>query len=163
YGLPMALVLFKPELDQWAPGEHNGTFRGNNPAFVTAHTALQHYWSDDALQISTETKGARIAGALGEVAEHFPGISTRGRGFVQGIVFEDPSQAGKVCQVAFERGLLVETSGSSDEVVKLLPPLTVTDDEVDRGLQVLTGAIDTVCTGWGRLHHRGTVEGGARA
>ncbi|MET7771938.1 diaminobutyrate--2-oxoglutarate transaminase [Nocardia sp. NPDC005366] len=163
YGLPMALVLFKPELDQWAPGEHNGTFRGNNPAFVTAHAALQHYWSDDALQISTETKGARIAEALSQAADHFPGISTRGRGLVHGIVFEDPSQAGKVCQVAFERGLLVETSGSSDEVVKLLPPLTVTDDEIDRGLQLLTSSIETVCTGWGRLHHRGPAQTGARA
>ncbi|MFC8586505.1 aspartate aminotransferase family protein, partial [Streptomyces sp. NPDC057217] len=36
YGLPMALCLFRPELDLWEPGEHNGTFRGNNPAFVTA-------------------------------------------------------------------------------------------------------------------------------
>ncbi|MGW4367113.1 diaminobutyrate--2-oxoglutarate transaminase [Nocardia takedensis] len=162
YGLPMALVLFKPELDQWSPGEHNGTFRGNNPAFVTAHAALQHYWADDTLQKATEAKGERIAAALGEAAGNFAGVSTRGRGLVQGIVFEDPSQAGKVCQVAFERGLLVETSGSSDEVVKLLPPLTVTDDEIDRGLQVLTSAIDTVCTGWGRLH-RGAANGGERA
>ncbi|MEU0505430.1 diaminobutyrate--2-oxoglutarate transaminase [Nocardia sp. NPDC005998] len=145
YGLPMALVLFKPDLDQWAPGEHNGTFRGNNPAFITAQTALEHFWSDGALQASTEAKGQRIGAALTQVAEYFPGISTRGRGLVHGIVFDDPSQAGKVCQIAFERGLLVETSGSLDEVVKLLPPLTVTDDEIEHGLRVLTGAIGTVC------------------
>ncbi|WP_067836437.1 diaminobutyrate--2-oxoglutarate transaminase [Nocardia lijiangensis] len=145
YGLPMALVLFKPELDQWAPGEHNGTFRGNNPAFVTAEVALRHYWSDDALERATLAKGERIEEALARVAAAFPGVSTRGRGLVHGIVFEDPSLAGKVCQVAFDRGLLVETSGSVDEVVKLLPPLTITDDELDRGLDLLTAAVDTVC------------------
>lgn len=145
YGLPLALVLFKPELDVWAPGEHNGTFRGNNPAFITAQAALEHFWSDGTLQASTEAKGQRIGAALTQAAEYFPGISTRGRGLVHGVVFDDPSQAGKVCQVAFERGLLVETSGSLDEVVKLLPPLTVTDEEVEHGLRVLTGAIGTVC------------------
>ncbi|MFC9897934.1 diaminobutyrate--2-oxoglutarate transaminase [Nocardia sp. NPDC127579] len=150
YGLPMALVLFKPELDVWSPGEHNGTFRGNNPAFVTAEAALTHYWADDTLQQATEAKGGRIGQALGQVADYFPGLSVRGRGLVQGVAFDDPSQAGKVTQVAFERGLLVETSGSSDEVVKLLPPLTITDEELDLGLHLLTGAIDTVCTGWQR-------------
>ncbi|WP_068062364.1 diaminobutyrate--2-oxoglutarate transaminase [Nocardia xishanensis] len=145
YGLPMALVLFKSELDQWAPGEHNGTFRGNNPAFVTAEVALRHYWSDDALERATLAKGERIERALAGVAAAYPGVSTRGRGLVHGIVFEDPSLAGKVCQVAFDRGLLVETSGSVDEVVKLLPPLTITDDELDRGLDVVTGAVDAVC------------------
>ncbi|MFE9319549.1 diaminobutyrate--2-oxoglutarate transaminase [Nocardia sp. NPDC052278] len=145
YGLPLALVLFKPEHDVWSPGEHNGTFRGNNPAFITAQAALEHFWSDGTLQASTEAKGQRIGAALTQAAEYFPGISTRGRGLVHGVVFDDPSQAGKVCQVAFERGLLVETSGSLDEVVKLLPPLTVTDEEVEHGLRVLTGAIGTVC------------------
>ncbi|MEU2254068.1 diaminobutyrate--2-oxoglutarate transaminase [Nocardia xishanensis] len=145
YGLPMALVLFKSELDQWAPGEHNGTFRGNNPAFVTAEVALRHYWSDDALERATLAKGERIGEALAGVAAAYPGVSTRGRGLVHGIVFGDPSLAGKVCQVAFDRGLLVETSGSVDEVVKLLPPLTITDDELDRGLDVVTGAVDAVC------------------
>ncbi|WP_405164925.1 diaminobutyrate--2-oxoglutarate transaminase [Nocardia sp. NBC_01499] len=151
YGLPMALVLFKSEHDQWSPGEHNGTFRGNNPAFVTASVALRHYWSDGTLQASTLAKGDRVARTLGELADNVPGLSTRGRGLVQGMVFDDASQASKVCQVAFERGLLVETSGSTDEVVKLLPPLTITDQELDHGLGILTGAIDTVCSGMGAI------------
>ncbi|KAA8886131.1 diaminobutyrate--2-oxoglutarate transaminase [Nocardia colli] len=151
YGLPMALVLFKSELDQWSPGEHNGTFRGNNPAFVTASVALRHYWSDGTLQASTLAKGERVARTLGELADNIPGLSTRGRGLVQGAVFDDASQASKVCQVAFERGLLVETSGSTDEVVKLLPPLTITDQELDHGLGILTGAVDTVCSGMGAI------------
>ncbi|ASF06891.1 diaminobutyrate--2-oxoglutarate transaminase [Nocardia brasiliensis NBRC 14402] len=151
YGLPMALVLFKSELDQWSPGEHNGTFRGNNPAFVTADVALRHYWSDDTLQNATLAKGERIASTLTELAGNVSGVSTRGRGLVHGVVFEDPSQASKVCQIAFERGLLVETSGSTDEVVKLLPALTITDQELDHGLSILTGAVDTVCNGMGAI------------
>ncbi|MBF6180129.1 diaminobutyrate--2-oxoglutarate transaminase [Nocardia otitidiscaviarum] len=147
YGLPMALVLMKPELDQWSPGEHNGTFRGNNPAFVTARAALEHFWSDDTLERATLEKGARAERALTGLTSAYDGLSTRGRGLVQGLVFDDASQAGKVCQVAFERGLLVETSGAEDEVVKLLPPLTVTPDELDHGLEILAGAVDSVCTG----------------
>ncbi|MFC8381955.1 diaminobutyrate--2-oxoglutarate transaminase [Nocardia sp. NPDC056952] len=147
YGLPMALVLLKPEHDQWAPGEHNGTFRGNNPAFVTATAALREYWSDDKLAQRTAENGAYVGRTLDAVAQRHAGVSTRGRGMVHGIVFDDPSQAGKVCRTAFEQGLLVETSGSMDEVVKLLPPLTLGSDELDQGLSVLVSSIDTVCGG----------------
>ncbi|GGN66390.1 diaminobutyrate--2-oxoglutarate transaminase [Nocardia rhizosphaerihabitans] len=147
YGLPMALVLLKPEHDQWAPGEHNGTFRGNNPAFVTATAALREYWSDDRLAQHTAANGEYIGRKLSAVADRYEGVSTRGRGMVHGIVFDDPSQAGKVCRTAFEQGLLVETSGSMDEVVKLLPPLTLGSDELDRGLSVLSASIDAVCGG----------------
>src|SRR5690606_15636940 len=91
YGLPMALVLFKPEHDVWSPGEHNGTFRGNNPSFVTAQVALEHYWSDDVLEKSTGTKGKRVAAALNDISAAAPGISTRGRGLVHGLVFDDAS------------------------------------------------------------------------
>ena len=64
YGLPMALTLIKPEYDQWGPGEHNGTFRGNNPAFVTATAALNTFWRDDELERSTLAKGERVHEAL---------------------------------------------------------------------------------------------------
>ncbi|MFI6867643.1 diaminobutyrate--2-oxoglutarate transaminase [Nocardia sp. NPDC050406] len=144
YGLPMALVLMKRELDQWTPGEHNGTFRGNNAAFVTAEAALRHYWSDDRLVAATLAKGERVRASLTALVDHFGGMSTRGRGLVHGLVFDDASQAAKVARVAFELGLLVETSGSDDEVVKLLPPLTITDDELTLGLDLLAQAVDSV-------------------
>ncbi|MCL2533026.1 MAG: diaminobutyrate--2-oxoglutarate transaminase [Nocardiaceae bacterium] len=140
YGLPMALTLFRPELDVWAPGEHNGTFRGNNPAFVTATAALEHYWSDDALHRSTLAKGERISQIFTNLADTFDGVGTRGRGMVQGLVFDEPGNAVKVCGLAFDEGLLAETAGPSDEVVKLLPPLTVTDAELDHGLSILAEA-----------------------
>ncbi|MFD4368154.1 diaminobutyrate--2-oxoglutarate transaminase [Rhodococcus sp. NPDC058521] len=147
YGLPMALTLFKRELDVWGPGEHNGTFRGNNPSFVTAATALDHYWSDDKLAKETPIKGERISKAFTALAEKFPdNVSTRGRGLVQGLVFENADDAGKVCKIAFDEGLLAETSGPSDEVVKLLPPLTITEDELDKGLSILSEATIKVCS-----------------
>lgn len=146
-GLPMALVLVKPELDQWSPGEHNGTFRGNNPAFVTSKVALDHYWSDDALTKTTLKKGARISECFANLSDQFPGeVSHRGRGLVQGLVFEQPERAGKVCQLAFDEGLLAETSGPSDQVVKLLPALTITDDELEHGLSILAEATLKVCS-----------------
>ncbi|MDR7168338.1 diaminobutyrate-2-oxoglutarate transaminase [Nocardia kruczakiae] len=145
YGLPMALVLMKRELDQWAPGEHNGTFRGNNPAFVTARVALEEYWRDDRLELATLARGERIRAELARVADAVGGLSTRGRGLVHGLVFDDASEAGKVSRVAFEEGLLVETSGACDEVVKLLPPLTISDSELDHGLEILGRSVDIVC------------------
>ncbi|BCK54368.1 diaminobutyrate--2-oxoglutarate transaminase [Nocardia wallacei] len=142
YGMPLALVLMRRELDQWAPGEHNGTFRGNNPAFVTATAALEHFWSDTRLAEATAAKGARIHKSFSELSENYEGVSTRGRGLVHGLVFDEPSEANKVSRIAFEQGLLVETSGAEDEVVKLLPPLTITDDELDHGLGILGNAVD---------------------
>ena len=141
YGLPMALTLMKPELDVWGPGEHNGTFRGNNPAFVTAKHAIDEFWSDDALEKETLRKGAHIEKRFEELCTEFPEqLSHRGRGMVQGLVFADADKAGEVCAAAYEQGLLAETSGPSDEVVKLLPPLTITDSELDLGLDILATA-----------------------
>ncbi|CRK53706.1 Diaminobutyrate--2-oxoglutarate transaminase (fragment) [Rhodococcus sp. RD6.2] len=145
YGLPMALTLFKPELDVWSPGEHNGTFRGNNPAFVTATAALEQYWTDDTLSRSVLAKGEQVNTVLTELAECFDGVRTRGRGLVRGLAFDQPDLAGRVCVAAFESGLLTETSGPSDEVVKLLPPLTISPDDLDLGLRILTGAVAAVC------------------
>ncbi len=147
YGMPLALVLMRRELDQWAPGEHNGTFRGNNPAFVTAKVSLEHFWTDRKLEESTGRKGERISESFRALADAHAGVSTRGRGLVQGLVFEDASQASKVCRVAFEKGLIVETSGAEDQVIKLLPPLTITDDELDHGLKIITDAVHTIREG----------------
>ncbi|MCE5291027.1 MAG: diaminobutyrate--2-oxoglutarate transaminase [Nocardiaceae bacterium] len=144
YGLPMALTLFKPELDVWSPGEHNGTFRGHNPAFVTARVAIEEYWSDRVFETSTTSRGNMIHGVLEGIANRFEGLTVRGRGFVQGLAFETPAHAARVCQLAFENGLLVETSGPDDEVVKLLPPLTIFEDELVLGLSILSDAISEV-------------------
>lgn len=143
YGLPMSLCLFKPELDLWEPGEHNGTFRGNNPAFVTATAALETYWGDGVLREQTLIQGGLVENALRELCgEHGRlGATYRGRGLVWGIEFTHKERAAEVCRRAFEHGLLIETSGPEGEVVKLLPPLTITGDELDEGLDILTRAV----------------------
>ncbi|MFD6971454.1 diaminobutyrate--2-oxoglutarate transaminase [Streptomyces sp. NPDC059979] len=143
YGLPMSLCLFKPELDLWEPGEHNGTFRGNNPAFVTATAALETYWADNTLRERTLVQGAHVESALRELcAEHARlGAAYRGRGLAWGIEFDRKERAAEVCRRAFEHGLLVETSGPEGEVVKLLPPLTVSGEELDEGLDILARSV----------------------
>ncbi|WP_328811625.1 diaminobutyrate--2-oxoglutarate transaminase [Rhodococcus sp. NBC_00294] len=146
YGMPMALTLMRPELDVWGPGEHNGTFRGNSPAFVTSKAALDHYWADGAFEASILAKGERIQDAFIDLSARFEGLSTRGRGMVQGLVFDDAEKASKVTALAYDKGLLAETSGPSDEVVKLLPPLTITEEDLDHGLGILADATATVCS-----------------
>ncbi|MFF7144882.1 diaminobutyrate--2-oxoglutarate transaminase [Streptomyces nodosus] len=144
YGLPMSLCLFKPELDIWEPGEHNGTFRGNNPAFVTATAALNAYWTDgSAMEKQTRERGEQVERELAAITEESPdGIKEyRGRGLVWGLEFHDKGRAERVARRAFELGLLVETSGPEGEVVKLLPALTVTADELDEGLRTLARAV----------------------
>ncbi|MFD8379547.1 diaminobutyrate--2-oxoglutarate transaminase [Streptomyces sp. NPDC059679] len=143
YGLPMSLALFRPELDIWEPGEHNGTFRGNNPAFVTAAAALDTYWADGQMEKQTLARGEQVEQALREICEEHVrlGAQYRGRGLVWGLEFTDPSRASAVCARAFELGLLVETSGPQSEVVKLLPPLTVSPEELDEGLRTLARAV----------------------
>jgi diaminobutyrate-2-oxoglutarate transaminase len=147
YGLPLALTLIRPDLDIWEPGEHNGTFRGFNPALVTGAAALRAYWRDDELERSSIAKGVRIAGALAALAQSVPGVQIehRGRGMVHGLAFERAELAGRVSAGAFDRGLLVERAGPRDEVVKLLPPLTVTDAELDQGLALLADAVEAAC------------------
>ncbi|SKX96443.1 diaminobutyrate--2-oxoglutarate aminotransferase [Mycobacteroides abscessus subsp. abscessus] len=144
YGLPMALVLIRRDLDVWAPGEHNGTFRGNNPAFITATKAINEFWSDDQLTRDVHRKGRQIDEVFSTLSERHEGLSTRGRGMVRGLVFEEPTLAAKACARAFGSGLLAETSGPSDEVVKLLPPLTISTEELDRGLGILVDSVEEV-------------------
>ena len=149
YGLPMALTLIKPELDQWGPGEHNGTFRGHNPAFVTAAAALREFWTDDTLERSTIAKGERVEAALADLATSSERVelTPKGRGLARGLAFSQPELAAKACAAAFERGLLMETSGPSDEVMKIMPPLTISDADLDEGLAVVADAVRAVNEG----------------
>lgn len=141
YGLPMALTLFRRDLDVWAPGEHNGTFRGHNPAFITATQAIKTYWQNSDFTDATVGKGEFMRSRLEEIAVDHDGVSARGRGMAQGLKFEDTELASQVCRAAFDRGALMETSGPSDEVVKLLPPLTASRDELETGLDILAEAV----------------------
>src|SRR5690606_2280515 len=87
FGLPFALTLFRKELDIWKPGEHNGTFRGNNRAFVTARAALETFWKDDAFAQEVQRKGEMLAQNLKRIASKHPASTFRpkGRGMMRGL------------------------------------------------------------------------------
>lgn len=144
YGLPFALVLMKPEHDQWAPGEHNGTFRGHCPAFVTAAAALE-FWKDQWLEKSVIAKGKLVAERLRTIVKR-AGVSAtvRGRGLIWGVAFEDATLAGRIAAACFERGLIIETAGVGDEVLKLLPSLTISEEELNKGLDIIEQGLAAV-------------------
>jgi diaminobutyrate-2-oxoglutarate transaminase len=145
YGLPMSLVLIRPECDAWAPGEHTGTFRGNNHAFVTAAKAIEVFWSDGAFEQSVKKKSVYLGRRLNEIATRFS-LEVKGRGLMQGLSFTDGAIAERVKQTCYRDGLIVELCGPRDEIVKLLPPLTVTLEDLDQALDILTSAIDAAAS-----------------
>ncbi len=145
FGLPFAITLLKPEHDVFAPGEHNGTFRGFNLAFVTAATALEAYWQDDSLTRAVEAKGTMVREALGALAQELGG-TVRGRGLIQGLELPDSTLAGKISRACFERNLIVETAGAADQVLKILPPLLIGEQDLRRGLEVIAEATRAVCS-----------------
>ncbi|MBF0248289.1 MAG: diaminobutyrate--2-oxoglutarate transaminase [Alphaproteobacteria bacterium] len=141
-GLPMALVLIRPDLDEWKPGEHNGTFRGNNLAFVAAAEALD-YWRDTDLTQAIQRKGRTVRERLDGLAERFPEaeLTARGRGLIQGLASDLDGFAEEVCREAFGRGLVMETAGVRSQVAKVMPPLTIADGALARGLDILGDAV----------------------
>ena len=146
YGLPFSMNLIKPCHDVWEAGEHNGTFRGNNLAFVTAKAALEAFWSDRDFEIALARKIAlldeRLGALVARIAHVIPGAALRGRGFMRGIFLDNAELAQAVSSAAFEAGLIVETCGPRGEVVKLLPALTIDDEMLGRGLDLLELAFD---------------------
>lgn len=145
-GQPMAMVLLKPELDKWSPGEHSGTFRGNSLAFVSSAVALNEYWSDDSFSKEVKQKSNLVQKRLEKLALRFPQYirDIRGHGMIWGAEFKDPAMTGKVCQQAFEDGLIIETAGAGDEVIKFLGPLVITEDLINEGFDILENAVAKV-------------------
>ncbi|WP_159606443.1 diaminobutyrate--2-oxoglutarate transaminase [Agromyces humi] len=123
-GLPMSLVLLRPEVDVWKPGQHTGTFRGNNLAFVSARVALETYWADAAFTDAIAAKSRMLRAELEAIAVDHPdqAFVVRGRGLMYGLACDgDRTLAGRISKEAFTRGLVIETSGAHDEVLKFLP------------------------------------------
>ena len=148
YGLPFAVALIRPDIDLWKPGEHNGTFRGNNMAFVTAKAAIDHFWSDDNFAKDVQAKGRYIQQRLQEIVQKYGDghISCRGRGMFQGINCVDGELAGKITKKAFQKGLIIETSGADDQVVKFLCPLIISQENLKKGIDIVEESIKEVCS-----------------
>ena len=142
-GFPFALTLFKPELDKWQPGEHNGTFRGFVPAMVAGQAGLE-FMLEHHVEAETRRKGMLVSDYLDE---HLPKISAklthRGRGLINGIDFSPfaPGSAKAASAECFKRGLVIELAGREDCVLKLMPPLTIDDIDLLRGLDIIMEAI----------------------
>jgi diaminobutyrate-2-oxoglutarate transaminase len=146
-GMPMAMLLFKPELDQWKPGEHTGTFRGNNLAFVASRVSLEHYWENDDLSKAVFHKEAIIKEHLKAIADKYPEyeIEVRGRGLVYGFeVCADHGAASRISSEAFKENLIIETCGAEGHVIKFLPPLTIDEEMLVEGLKRFEKAVDAV-------------------
>lgn len=147
YGLPFAMVMFKPELDQWKPGEHNGTFRGNNHAFVTAKAAIDEFWSDDSFAASVRKKGEYIARRLDAIVDKYGegNFTAKGRGMFQGLNCINGTIASRITRTAYNKGLIIETSGADDHIIKLLCPLIISDENLTRGIDILEESIKEIC------------------
>ncbi|EWH11220.1 diaminobutyrate--2-oxoglutarate aminotransferase [Catenovulum agarivorans DS-2] len=143
FGLPLAIVLFKPELDEWAPGEHNGTFRGNNHAFITAKTALETYWADQEFEKEIQQKAELVHSYFQSVVDELGVTHARlkGRGLMQGIEFRTGDIADSITSRAFEKGLIIETAGNQGQVVKCFCPLTIETQDLEKGLKIVVEAI----------------------
>ena len=138
-GLPMSIVLIGPELDRWRPGEHSGTFRGFAYAFVTGAEALRFFWRKETFREEMTARSKQLGEALRSLASRYPGSirTVRRTGLMAGIVTAGPAHAAAVRQGCWRRGLIVETCGRDGEVVKLLPPLTITRGEMAEGMDIL--------------------------
>ena len=144
-GLPLSMVLMKSELDQWKPGEHTGTFRGNNLAFV-ASAELFSYWENDALSKAVKSKEKILEERLMEIKNNYPSIQAevRGKGLIYGLKIPLRGFCSDVSEEAFSRGLLIELAGADDDVIKFLPPLTIEPELLTEGLQIIEDSIKAI-------------------
>ena len=154
YGTPLAITMIKPEYDIWEPGEHNGTFRGFNHAFVTATAALEHYWKDDKLEKSVLRMSDRMKERINALLAAHPAFKAeiRGRGFFLGIDCEQAELADEVAAECFKNHLICETAGPDDNVIKMMPPLISPDEDIEKGLDIMEAAIKTVLGKHGLLN-----------
>ncbi|MFE2930803.1 MULTISPECIES: diaminobutyrate--2-oxoglutarate transaminase family protein [unclassified Streptomyces] len=167
--LPLAVIVYRSELDTWQPGAHAGTFRGNQLA-MAAGTATLAFVRENRLAERAATLGARMLARLQALATDHPTIGdVRGRGLMIGVELVDPDAAASgdgpepppapalalaVQQECLRRGLIVELGGRHSTVVRLLPPLTLTDEQATAVVDRLADALAAA----ERLpHHRATT------
>jgi len=143
-GTPMAMNLVKPEHDKhWKPGEHTGTFRGQNLSFVAGREGLRYFENDELMQ-EVRRKGEIMARHLEGIAKKYAarGFSVRGKGMMQALDIGDGALAKAIARDCFEHGMLFGPCGVGGSVIKLIPPLTIPDEDLQAGLQILNEAVD---------------------
>jgi diaminobutyrate-2-oxoglutarate transaminase len=144
-GLPMSLAVFKKELDIWQPGEHNGTFRGNQLAFVGASAALSYIKSGDIYQQVAEKEKIITDYIKNEILTLGAAIEHRGIGMLHGLDFSQCEQ-GPICEKlirqCFENGLIIESAGRNETVLKIMPPLNIEEKQLRDGMSIIKKAIE---------------------
>jgi diaminobutyrate-2-oxoglutarate transaminase len=140
-GLPLSILLLKPELDHWRPGDQVGLFQGDNLAFVAA-TEILSQWNDSLVREIAETSRLLAAELLG-IPARFPDrhLRVRGKGMSWGLEFGRPASASVVASWALERGLIVEPARLRDDVLLVLPPITISQETLREGLDLLNQAV----------------------
>ena len=143
YGMPFALTLFKPELDIWSPGEHNGTFRGNQLSMVAARYGLQ-YMLENKVEAEVKRKEEIVRTYFNNNLQG-DAVQIRGIGLIWGIQVADGKTALAIANRCFEKGLIIERAGRDNDVVKLMPALTIPDDQLVKGLDILVSSVKEIC------------------
>lgn len=153
--LPLSVVLYRQELDSWSPGAHTGTFRGNQMA-MAAGLATLRYIQEFGLADRAKDMGARLMGHLRQIQSEFPCMGDlRGRGLMIGVEIVNPEAeasdrgtypgypelARRIQAECMRRGLILELGGRNGCVVRFLPPLIVTAEQIDRIGEIFHAAV----------------------
>lgn len=143
-GLPLALVLLKPELDIWSPGEHNGTFRGNQLAFIGGAKAIS-LWGEENIQSQVKEKEKFICEFMSSRIQTLDErLAIRGVGLIWGVdlsALDNPALVDDICMRCFDNQLIIENAGRAGQVLKLLPPLNIRMEDLQQGCEILAAAI----------------------
>ena len=148
-GLPIGAMMYHEQYDTWGPGGHVGTFRGNVPAFVGGTLAIEYIESHSLLDHATEV-GMYIRSRFRELAEDVPEIiDIRGKGQFTGVEFEVDGEPSKslvesIQRECYHRGVLVWYAGRHKSVIRLLPPLVLTQRQAEVGMDIITESIRDV-------------------
>ncbi|MFX4263245.1 aspartate aminotransferase family protein [Pelotomaculum propionicicum] len=143
FGLPMSILLIKPELDIFSPAEHNGTFRGNQLAFVGAVAGLEYYKKSNLPQMVKEREKVISDFLINAILPIDSRLSVRGIGMIWGIDFSkiDSSLSNVAMQNCVKNHLIIERAGSDNCVLKILPPLTIEQETLVEGLRIIKEAV----------------------
>lgn len=143
-GTPMAMNLVLPELDeQWSPGEHTGTFRGQNLSFVAGKVAVE-YFANSELMDEVKTKTELMQSKLQALLDGDASLQLRGKGMIMGLDVGSGERAAAIVQACFANGLIVASCGIGGQVLKLIPPLTIPEADLIAGLTIIANATRTV-------------------
>ena len=146
FGMPMALLLIKPEYDIFRPAEHNGTFRGNQLSFIGATAGIE-YFVNHAMDQEVKRKEQLINQFMEEqILPLDSRLEVRGIGLIWGIDFNriNAKFALEMVHKAFDKHLILEVAGRGDGVLKIMPPLTIEDNILQEGLKIIRECIKAV-------------------